>query len=894
MEIYNAWYFRRIYDQNDNDLTFDQHIAEIYYGAIKVLEQNYDERFHQSAHSIRYVLAVMSREEHHQNMSNRIQFDGEKDHERKLVKTLDPLGGAPLNNRQDYNEILRIQNDYFMSIDHYKSSFDKIEYYSKLKEFETLLNRIVLPHDEVIKNIDKLLKKNATKNNFGELRSSIERNLSSYNYFFNKVNSSKWFQFLQNAEYFDNLEHIDERGEHMDWPPGKYLLKMSKIIPDQVSKILLNMELPKKNNERSFIIMRYLMNILLNLPPKHSKKFVTKIIKEHWMENQHNHVNINVELEMLVKKLAESNYENESLELCARLISFNYVNRDNISITASDVQPIIGSYHYENMLEKTIPELYRSFHKPVVFLLIDNLNSILSMMDKKSSKTELFSDNSIIWCKSITPNKENFDRGFKTKLLGLIGKLLIDEGNRSKKDLREELLLLDMKKYSSFTRLKLHIYRKFPNDFRVEINKSAIKFFNNDAVIYEYHHMVNDCCSLLSDKTLDQYLKFVEMGPDGKINVEGKIKNWKAKKIKPIFQRLSKTKKIEYGWITHEKLYFLDAVIHHSGVVQSKPMSNLRDGLTPERVLEFIRTQSMPKEVFGYYDSTPKKFQEYVEACPDDFSDRAIELFDMGKYTYIVQLFRGIANVSKNERINWHMLLSLSEKLIILEKKDHTYSDIMMSMMRMFGQAMDHNSIGFDNREKIWHVLKSSCVLLQNFERFGVDDDAYTAAINSVFGTIFESIILYTSWYNKHTPKKSCLPPEVKQLFDNYMDKKINNSIYGHAILGSQIPFLYQLDKTFSNKMISILFNNSDHELSSAAWESYTMNNISVDLFKIFHLELTDDDQLKHSDELLIQHVLLAYLYKFPNSQKIFENIVNIKNDNISKYCSWFVSIKLK
>ena len=278
----------------------------------------------------------------------------------------------------------------------------------------------------------------------------------------------------------------------------------------------------------------------------------------------------------------------------------------------------------------------------------------------------------------------------------------------------------------------------------------------------------------------------------------------------------------------------------------------------------------------------------------------------MGKYAYIVRLFRGIANVSKNERINWHMLLSLSEKLIILEKKDHTYSDIMMSMMRMFGQAMDHNSIGFDNREKIWHVLKSSCVLLQNFERFGVDDDAYTAAINSVFGTIFESIILYTSWYNKHTPKKSCLPPEVKQLFDNYMDKKINNSIYGHAILGSQIPFLYQLDKTFSNKMISILFNNSDHELSSAAWESYTMNNISVDLFKILYkhydkftkqlknLELTDDDQLKHSDELLIQHVLLAYLYKFPNSQKIFENIVNIKNDNISKYCSWFVSIKLK
>ena len=34
------------------------------------------------------------------------------------------------------------------------------------------------------------------------------------------------------------------------------------------------------------------------------------------------------------------------------------------------------------------------------------------------------------------PNKENFDRDFRTKLLMLIGKLLIDSGNRSKKLLK--------------------------------------------------------------------------------------------------------------------------------------------------------------------------------------------------------------------------------------------------------------------------------------------------------------------------------------------------------------------------------------------------------------------------------------------------------------------------
>ena len=33
-------------------------------------------------------------------------------------------------------------------------------------------------------------------------------------------------------------------------------------------------------------------------------------------------LNINMELEMLVKKLAESNYENESLKLCSKLILF--------------------------------------------------------------------------------------------------------------------------------------------------------------------------------------------------------------------------------------------------------------------------------------------------------------------------------------------------------------------------------------------------------------------------------------------------------------------------------------------------------------------------------------------------------------------------------------------
>ena len=95
-----------------------------------------------------------------------------------------------------------------MGIDHYKSSFDKIEYYSKLKEFETILNRIILPHDQVIKNIDELLKKNVTKNNFEKLRSLIERNLSSYNYFFNNVNSGIQMHiiFLQHIFVIDMIK----------------------------------------------------------------------------------------------------------------------------------------------------------------------------------------------------------------------------------------------------------------------------------------------------------------------------------------------------------------------------------------------------------------------------------------------------------------------------------------------------------------------------------------------------------------------------------------------------------------------------------------------------------------------------------------------------------------
>ena len=900
-----------------NDLKkIDPSIAHAYYGAIKILEQNYEEKIPQSAHSTREILTIMSRPEYHQDMLNQQIPADEFRHAFKLSKTLDPLSRSPSHARQNYKEILEMY-DWFVDVSHHGHSVTESEYLNKLSKFENLLSKIILPHDEVIINIDKLLKNGATKKNYGELKYLINRNMSSHNYFFNTVYSVKWFKFLQKDKYFDSPKHTEEiNGQNMylDWPPGNYLTVVAKNIPEQVSKIILNIIIPQNNDERSFRIMKYLVNMLLNMPPKYSKNLVKLIIKKHWMsDNNNNTLNINLELELLIKKLARFGYEKESLKLCSKLMMFNYMtSSENISYDVNNVQPIIGMYDYQNMLNTTIPKLYHYFPKSIIFLLIENLYSILCMLNKGKNRSSPVQDYSIHWCQSIKHNKQNFKHDFRTMLLELIGELLIKEGNRSMTDLHEEMELLSQKKYFSFIRLQLHIYRNFATSYIKEINNSAIKFFDNDDVIYEYYHMIKDHCQILTKKTIIKYLDLVEKGSNNKIlecekfsqiDAEKTVKNWKAKKIKPILKCLKNKQKMEYGWVKNEKLDFLDHIVRHN-VVRSKPRTYLKNNLDADAVFTFIQTHHFSKEIFGYYDDTTSKFQEYVEMSPKEFSHRAMTLIDNDiDIIYISSLFKGIENVTskKNNDMDWNVLLSLCEKLLNSDNDKLITKQVMENMARMLGSAMDYNIINFNYKEKIWKILKSLCMLSKDLDYVDVGDDSFTSAINSVFGNTFESIIYYISWHHKNVSNKYGLPYETKKLFCDYIDHKITNSIYGHAILGFNISYINDLDSKFCNKMALALFGANDNELCYAAWDSYIKNNIRHNLFEKFYayydkfvdqlkyLKLTKDGYLKENDKLLINHVLLAYMFKFNMSKKIFDDLINIKNKKIYAHCSWCI-----
>jgi len=915
--------------------SLDPKIAKAFKGGIDVLEENNPERMVHSAQSLREVIYMLSRLDEIKKFG-RVQKASEgKNRKRDLIKNLDPVRGTPDNAYILYDD-LNDKSHWFASVAHHSEFPSEKKFRKKIDEFEKLLEKTFQPHFEVINEIKKLLNiKKPTKNNFNNLKKLISRNSSAYNYFFQNA-TAEWLPFLLKDKYLKNPLHIievDGEKRFAVWPPAIYIWKTSSKKPEEVSKIILNLDIPKGADKRNPWLLDYFIKAAINMPPKYGKLIAKKIYSEKWIQvSYHNY--LEQPISELMKKLADAGFENETIMLAKSILNVKlgepYITGGILEKPkqVQDVKPIVDSYWYGQLLEKEIPYVFEKFPKTVTSLLIQLVRQTIFFENKGKGKKNSKTDISPGWRPAIEDHEQNPERDFRSQLLGKLGHFVIKLGTKSIPLLKHALKETSKIEYPAFRRLEIFAYWNFPKYFRKEINYSIIHYFNNYEVHHEYFHLLKNTFSFASIKTRKKYLSFVEKGPDNEHLefwkqqsenqkpefIDLKIRFWKSDKLNPIIEHLANDEKEKFGdLVVSDKEFPSDFHAYTSKVVTSQPVTELKDDSHPADVFEFIKSYEPKERGFGFHDGTAEKFQDHVHKNPETYSKLALRLENLDPI-FTHKFFRAIEECIKGKKtVEWKSTLLLCEKIIksIKEGKYRKQNEfnILNSIASLLDRGVEFDSINFLYRKKLWKLLKELTILEDTDSSWEKDYpredwDAFGISINTVNGITFHAIMKYSIWCKDHL-KKKIFVPEVKLLISNYLEQKLPNTVSRQAVLGYHLATLYYFDKIWIRTKLFKLFKNQNEILSRAAWDGYLIGKPYIDIFSdlltqySIHIRKLNSPPLKDgrlwdSDERVIDHVTVAYLFQFQGSEKLFNYMITNSHEKVVSHCAWYVGRILK
>lgn len=905
--------------------------AEIYRGIVEVLGQNYPERIPQSALSIRELLDELGAkrkpnlEKCDQTKRNKQRplilknlMDG--DIGRRKIISYEDQDRVPELAQENGQELKKIY-DWSQTVLHHGKKPKIKDVREKIERLEYLLESALTPHFKTITKIDKILKIRANKDNFRKLKPLLAHGPTSYNYFFRKA-SGDWLPFLESETYFKNLNcDINDGRPDSNYILVEYLIRIYREKPQQVFRIIQN-ALPKEKRKKALDvrILNDLASAAVNMSPKHGKTLASNMINARWIDTPYRNL-LGEFIPKLMVKLADRRHR-ESLDLCKMLlcVKLGTAHYDDITNehrkTGQDIDPVLEYHDYKTTLEDHVPIMYDRFRSEIIELLVEKLENIIYLGNKSRNKKQSDEDESGAWRPSIRNQHVRHDYNLKSLLVHTIANLLTSNKSKSESTIRKELAFQNKNEYSIFKRLKLYSYGAFPKYFKKEIVQVAIQHFDDESVGPEYSDLLKENFPILPKKIQEKYFKLIEEGPKGelpklwkkvlpeKIQMEN-VEMWKKKKLRPILNNLSEKDLQRFGKLATE-MHDMPKFEFSPRVRMQELQTNLADDLDPDDVIAFIESYTFKKQR-PHYNDTAYKFQKYVSSKPLEFSRMAHRLQDV-ESVFTSAMFCGLRDAIENERgeIDWKEVLALCEFIIKVAKNERdarTAEEVLGHMADLLRVGLNRNSISHDLRKTVWDLL--SMLILFEDDVLGVEYDHEAqldynrVSIDTLSKKTLRAIMSYAIWHsnNQLNGKKPRLPTEVKRLLSDYFNNNISNSASRHEILGMYFLELIQLDRKWTIKNISKLFQHEQGELSRAAWNSYLARDyepyVFEKLYDNYHqhvitlkdIKLDDEGKLTMPDRELVKNVIIAYCFGTSRGEKLFNMILEYGHEAVLSYC---------
>ncbi|MDR3571877.1 MAG: winged helix DNA-binding protein [Candidatus Pacebacteria bacterium] len=884
---------QKVYDRL---LEIDPRLGRMYKGSLSTLGNiGNEDRIAQSAHSMREIIDHLSNKGS-ASMSSEVREHIKKDRgTRRTIHGLRFFFDPQANIAAEQNPYKHLYDEYqtrLQNIAHHSERPDEATYKDLLKGLEYFLLRYVFPSQvEVYKLLEETLKKGPHGVDPADLLLLVKKNTESYRFFF-KHADARWLSYLRDHHFLDAT-----------WEVGDYLSRVAQDQPAIVLEIFLATDMPKDEwgAKTAFATAASM------LPANYTAKTIKKVLDEEWVKGAPG-ILLHYKLQDILATLLTGGEYERALVFADVLL--DVFPEEYGSYGSWHTKAYVSEYEYEQML-KLFAELPPAEISPFLRMFVSKLVKMIATVHARGEKGD--DDYSYIWRPAIEGHEQNhsYDRiddcvisAVRDLLEKHIG-FLVEHGETDEARRELEEVLENTPAYPILLRLKLHIYRLFPDAFKAEIEREVSSPRLSSLAWHEYSRLVNARFAQVTPKAKKKYFDVI----DAQNKVDDKyIDSWRVRLVGLVKDSLNATQKKSYARLLKqaEKLDQPFFTSYHVGTSWVGPDSPKKEADLENKpvseILELVKTwKPSGDEFFGPSRSGfGMALRNVVAKEGAKYSASARDFLDEGiRPVYIYNVLSGLVESLKNgAQLDWGATLDLASGIIARaksgdlppvegEKKDRLeadWEDVMQEVARLIVRGLDTNGIPLDEKTRVWgvieYVAENPDPTPEHEEKYGgSNSDPYTMSINTVRGDAFHAVFAYIFWFNraeKNVEKSwtAQIPEEAKKVLEAHLEPAHDPSLAVRSVYGRFFPWMLSYGGTWAKALVPKIFPADEPNLRYAAWETYLSNMVFEEAYKLlrpqYEMALKDirDGKLPKrsywvdTTERLAEHTMTAYAFE--------------------------------
>ena len=843
-----------------------------------------------------------------------------------LQSVIDPLGKPTDNNKYD-----TLVDEYaeLSSIAHSKKEISDEQAHNKLSAVENILYMLTTPQLTINEEIDEIVLRTPSAEDAKRLV-ELQFRVPSESTLLKKLPEG-WLPYMINAGFFKDPQPIgftNGRPDYWNWAPSQYLIKCVNAFPKEVTDIILSCVF-KDTKKRNPAVYVDFLTCALDLPIDCAERIGQKILDEQW----HDFIEICWFAEKYVE-IMEKMYLNERYSIAIKLACHAFAPKLQTSrlpvpdlhnewINDKNVITPFDSYWFEETLRDKIPKLAEKNSVLIMELIATLLDAYIKLSNQGKRIDSKYNDGSDVWRYAIEESDPNRQSNIKSIFVTHLRDCLRYIGNDDVQKLKDTLSAIHQKDYRIYRRLELYVYAQFPHVFKREIILSILWYFDKTYIHHEYYHLIKTVFSNLPAHVKQRIVESINSGfePEkfeqikneyGENIAKDHEKKWKIRHFEPIKDKLNE----EYSKI-YSKLVEECSVPERPDYLSYQNMSIKKSTMEPDlfsdktvdQVFEIVKNHTVSKEHFAFYDTTIVAFRKHVESIPLEYSKKSSEL-ELSDAAIQYELFSGLESaVQKDKDIKWEGVLPLIEHIVLSAHHDknpvsESYG-IIQRICSLIEVGFKKDSIGFQLKDRVWKVIKPLVEIgtrAQEPEGYPNNKtNSLDMSINNINGMSFHVVYQYAVWCERRGNTKRILVPEAKQVFEDYLNKKLGgHTVSRHAVLGVFFPNFYYLDRRWTKNILEKIRSGKNEWI--AFWDGYvSWNNLYRyafdDLYKWYDQFLNNEGlirncKLEHSYNSTIDHTMLAYFYDLDNADNLVEKFLDKADELAGKDDEDKLSIK--
>lgn len=693
-------------------------------------------------------------------------------------------------------------------------------------------------------------------------------------FFFSKLENPHWLKPLNDK---GELKFPDlakgENGNFFEksaWSEGIFLSKIANKKPTEVFNIIkpyLEERLSKNVDVGHFVLMR-IFKISENFPDdkNHSLK-VGNAYRNYLQNSQNLNATTNSHyVKDFLNDLIRRGYEKLVLEIAEELLSiepddqkakFNdFKTRFNDSANMED-------YYYEEVLKV----VKNSVLTKSSFKLFETLCKILkNAVDGEFSKE---SNQRLCFNRSAIEDHEQdqYRNAAEFKLITVIRDVAEhifenDSKNRSKVIGILEAKLSDGSDFLIFTRIILHLLRKYPEKQGSTIARHLVvkERFDNYHIHHEYYLLLKQEFKNLSAINKKKILCFINDGFEERKNTKVPD-NDKAKKERDVYANrwlfdeldcindgLSGDWKKKYQELSKEFQKKERPDLTHyieSGIVLDKsPLTEEQlEKKTIEELIEFLVSWKPEK---GFGSPNPKGLGDVIEKDfaknPRKYLDGLLLFKQVARPTYLKRVVRAFIKYENKTKEDWKTLVELGKWIAdqSTDFRNEEFSNFdsysfdgdshwgwckqeFAKLISESCKSKEQNQIPENLSKDVVSVLKKMILdkdaILEKWEINDNDDDRYySRAINSCHGEALAALIeLALLEFRKNN--KDYASEILTSVLDNLISK--DSYLEGFAVLGRYLPWINLINHKWVKDNLEAILPKKNKARFNAVWLTY-------------------------------------------------------------------------